>query len=80
MTTSRLTHAEPAVQPPAHACNSTGHDWQPTIIVGYFLCGHCNKLAACVACVSNVRGNPVRGYCQTHQHLRTCETEQEVLG
>ncbi len=57
-----------------------GHHWQPTIFLGYFQCAHCKKLAACSACVSKVRGKALSGYCQAHQHLRTPETAQEVLG
>ena len=80
MTTPRLTREDPSVQPHAPTCGTLGHLWQPTIILGYFLCCRCNQLAACVACVSKVRGKAIRGYCQAHRHLRTCETEQEVLG
>ena len=57
-----------------------GHDWQPTIIIGYFQCTGCQKLAACQACVSKVRGKALVGYCRAHQSLRGIETTQEVLG
>jgi hypothetical protein len=64
---------------PTPSC-AQGHHWQPTIFLGYFQCAHCKKLAACSACVSQVRGKALIGYCQAHQHLRTLETAQEVLG
>ncbi len=57
-----------------------GHDWQPTIIIGYFQCTRCQKLAACQACVSKVRGRTLVGYCRAHKSLRSAETTQEVLG
>ena len=56
-----------------------GHAWQPTIILGYFQCSRCSALAACHSCVSNLRGQPLVGVCQQHQHLGTPETRQEVL-
>lgn len=71
--------AEQALQEHAPSCGQ-GHEWQPTIIIGYFLCARCSKLAACKVCVSKVRGRALVGYCQTHQQLRTPDSEQEVLG
>ncbi len=71
--------AEQIVQEQASSCRQ-GHDWQPTIIIGYFQCTRCSKLAACKACVSTVRGRALVGYCQRHQYLRTPDSEQEVLG
>ncbi len=57
-----------------------GHAWQSTIILGYFQCAHCKKLAACQACVSKVRSKALIGYCRAHLSLRTPVTSQEVLG
>ena len=79
MSHQQHTFPEQARQEHIPLCGQ-GHDWQPTIIIGYFQCVHCSKLAACKVCISTVRGKPLLGYCQTHQHLRTPETEQEVLG
>jgi hypothetical protein len=67
-------------QPTTHPCHTAGHHWQATIILGYFQCSCCNKLAACLACVPKVRGRAMPGYCQAHRHLRAPETPQEVLG
>ena len=81
MTTSRPTHTEPAVPTTQTlACSTMGHAWQPTIILGYFQCRRCHTLAACVACVSKVRGNALPGYCPTHRHLWSCQTAWEILG
>ena len=74
-----LPCAEQAVQEHAPSCDQ-GHNWHPTIILGYFQCARCRRLAACTACVSRVRGKAMPGYCRAHQHLRTPDTEQEVLG
>ena len=79
MSNQQCTFAELALQEHAPSC-SQGHAWRPTIVIGYFQCTRCNKLAACKACVSKVRGKAMIGYCSVHQHLRTPETEQEVLG
>jgi hypothetical protein len=79
MSNQQHAFAEQALQKPAPACGQ-GHDWQPTIIIGYFQCARCSKLAACKACVSTVRGRALVGYCQAHQQLRTPDSEQEVLG
>ena len=79
MSNQQYTFAERALQEHAPSCGQ-GHDWQPTIIIGYFQCARCSKLAACRVCVSRVRGKAMIGYCQAHQHLRTPEMEQEVLG
>ncbi len=79
MSDQQFTFAEQAVQEHAPSCGQ-GHDWHPTIIIGYFQCAHCSKLAACKACVSKVRGKALPGYCRQHQHLRIPEMEQEVLG
>ena len=79
MSNQQHTFAEQASQEHALLCGQ-GHAWQPTMIIGYFQCAHCSKLAACTVCVSKVRGKAMIGYCQAHQHLRTPETEQEVLG
>ena len=72
------TAAELALPQVVNLCDQ-GHTWQPTIIVGYFQCLQCNAFAACRICVSKVRGKPLVGVCQQHRHLRTPETEQEVL-
>ncbi|HJT58440.1 MAG TPA: hypothetical protein VJ761_18180 [Ktedonobacteraceae bacterium] len=80
MKMSSSIKAESIIQVGSQTCLTMGHVWEPTIILGYFLCHRCNKLAACVACVAKVRGKAIHGYCQAHRHLRTCETEQEVLG
>lgn len=79
MSNQQHTFAEQALQEHAPLCDQ-GHAWQPTIIIGYFQCARCSKLAACAVCISRVRGKATIGYCQAHQHLRTPETEQEVLG
>ena len=78
MSNQQLEFPEQTLQEHALSCNH-GHDWQPTIILGYFQCARCKKLAACKACVSKVRGKAMIGYCRAHQHLRTPDTEQEVL-
>lgn len=75
-----LTSTAPVIQATPHACETAGHVWHPTIILGYFQCRQCSKLAACTACVSNLRGKALPGYCQAHRHLRTPERELEVLG
>lgn len=79
MSNQQFTFAEHPLQRHTPSCGQ-GHDWQPTIIIGYFQCTRCSKLAACKVCVSKVRGKAMIGYCQAHQRLRTPETEQEVLG
>jgi hypothetical protein len=79
MSNQQHTFAEGACSCNAPSCGQ-GHDWQPTIIIGYFQCTRCSKLAACKFCVSKVRGKAVIGYCQAHQHMRAPEMEQEVLG
>ncbi len=72
------TFAGPVVETMAQACEP-GHTWQPTIIIGYFQCSRCSTLAACHLCVSKVRGKPLLGVCQQHQHLSIPTTQQEVL-
>ena len=64
-----------------HPCTQ-GHEWQPTMIIGYFQCIRCHTLAACHACVSKVRGQgTLVGTCQAHQHLESFQMlPQEVLG
>ncbi len=79
MSNQQLSFTEQALQEHAPSC-SQRHDWHPTIIIGYFQCARCSKLATCKACVSKVRGKAMIGYCRAHQHLRTPDTEQEVLG
>jgi hypothetical protein len=79
MSDQHLPCAEQAVQEHAPSCDK-GHDWHPPIILGYFQCVLCHRLAACTVCVSKVRGKALSGYCRAHQHLRTPEMEQEVLG
>ena len=79
MSNQQHAFAEQVVHEQAPSCGQ-GHDWQPTIIIGYFQCARCSKLAACKACVSTVRGRALVGYCQRHQQLRTLDSEQEVLG
>ena len=74
----QLISAELTLQTTANVCEQ-GHAWQPTIIIGYFHCVRCFTLAACRICVSKVRGKPLVGVCQQHQHLHTPETQQEVL-
>jgi hypothetical protein len=44
-----------------NSCSYQGHDWQPTIIVGYFLCQRCHKLAACDCFVKLVLTQLVAG-------------------
>jgi hypothetical protein len=79
MSDQYLPFAEHIVQELTPSCDER-HDWRPTIILGYFQRACCNRLAACKVCISKVRGKAAIGYCRTHQHLRTPETEQEVLG
>lgn len=79
MSDQRLPLTEQAAQEEIFSCTQ-GHDWHPTIILGYFECARCHRLAACTACVSKVRGKALPGYCRQHQYLRTSELEQEVLG
>ncbi len=79
MSNQQHIFAEQALQEHAPSC-CQGHDWQPTIIIGYFQCASCSKLAACKVCVSKVRGGALVGFCQAHQQLRTSDSEQEVLG
>ncbi len=74
----QLTSAEPTLQTTVDMCDQ-GHAWQPTIIIGYFQCSQCNTLAACHICVSKMRGKPLVGVCQQHQHLCVPQTLQEVL-
>jgi len=73
----QLPVVEPTVETTVNTCPQ-GHAWQPTIIIGYFHCSQCNTLAACHLCVSKLRGKPLVGVCQQHQHC-TSEIEQEVL-
>ena len=75
-----LTRTEPTAPANADSCDTAGHVWQPTIILGYFQCARCSTLAACVACVSRVRSKALPGYCQAHRQLRSREMQQEVLG
>ena len=79
MSDQHLPFSEQAVQEHTPSCDH-GHDWQPSIILGYFQCARCHQVAACTACVSKVRSRAITGYCRAHQHLRTSGTEQEVLG
>ena len=79
MSDQHLPITEQAVQKHVPSCDHR-HDWQPTIILGYFQCARCHRLAACTACISRVRGKALLGYCRAHQHLRTPGTEREVLG
>ena len=79
MSDQQVTFAERVLPEHTPSCGQ-GHAWQPTIIIGYYMCARCSKLAACKVCVSKVRGKAMIGYCQAHQHLRTPEMEQEVLG
>src|SRR5712692_8835746 len=74
----QLISAELTLQTTANVCEQ-GHAWQPTIIIGYYHCSQCNTLAACHFCVSKLRGKPLVGVCQQHQHLRTPQIKQEVL-
>ncbi len=74
----RLTSDGPISQTTVNTCTQ-GHEWRPTIIIGYFHCVRCHTLAACHVCVSKMRGKPLVGMCQQHQHLRIPETHQEVL-
>jgi hypothetical protein len=79
MSDQHLPLTKQAVQEEISSCTQ-GHNWHPTIILGYFQCARCHRLAACTACVSRVRGKAMPGYCRAHEHLRTPGTEQEVLG
>jgi hypothetical protein len=79
MSDQQFTFATGTAQEQPPSC-SQRHSWQPTIIIGYFQCTCCGALAACQVCVSKVRGKAMIGYCPVHQHLRTAETTQEVLG
>ena len=79
MSDQPLPCAEQVVMEHAPSCDQ-GHDWHPTIILGYFQCVRSPRLAACTVYVSKVRGKALSGYCRAHQHLRTPDTEQEVLG
>ncbi|HLQ30846.1 MAG TPA: hypothetical protein VK140_16550 [Ktedonobacteraceae bacterium] len=74
----QLPVVEPATETTVNACTQ-GHAWQPTIIIGYFHCVRCNALAACRICVSKMRGKPLVGVCQQHQHLCAPVIKQEVL-
>ncbi len=74
----QLTSAERALEITANVCDQ-GHAWQPTIIIGYFHCLRCHTFAACRICVSKMRGKPLVGVCQQHQHLHSPQTSQEVL-
>jgi len=74
----QMTSTERALEITVNMCDQ-GHDWQPTIIIGYFQCLRCNTLAACCICVSKMRGKPLVGVCRQHQHLCILETHQEVL-
>ena len=73
-----LTSAEPPLEITTNVCEQS-HEWQPTIIIGYFQCLQCRTLAVCHLCVSKMRGKPLVGVCQQHQHLRAPQTKQEVL-
>ncbi|MBV9259106.1 MAG: hypothetical protein JO215_13915, partial [Ktedonobacteraceae bacterium] len=68
-----MSTAQQALQKLLRSCSYQGHDWQPTIIVGYFQCPRCKALAACYVCVPRPRGNPKSGLCAQHQHLRSPE-------
>ncbi|HLI87722.1 MAG TPA: hypothetical protein VKV37_03460 [Ktedonobacteraceae bacterium] len=74
-----MSLAAKALKKIVNSCRSQGHDWQPTIIVGYFLCQRCKKFAACRGCVPAPRGNPIPGLCKKHQDLQTQESQMEVL-
>src|SRR6266516_6394985 len=78
-TRGSMSTATKAVQRIVNSCSYQGHDWQPTIILGYFLCQRCKALAACTTCVPAPRGNPKSGLCGKHSHLRTSDHQQEVL-
>ena len=73
-----LTSAVPIVETMVNPCDQ-GHEWQPTIILGYFHCSRCSTVAACRICVSKIRGKPLVGVCQQHQYLGAPTTGQEVL-
>jgi len=73
-----MSTKEKALRKIANSCYQ-GHDWQPTIIVGYFLCQRCHKIAACRGCVPTPRGNPLLGVCNHHRFLRVSESQSEVL-
>ena len=62
MSDQHLPCAEHVVLEHAPSCDE-GHNWHPTIILGYFQCARCRRLAACTACVSRVRGKAMPGYC-----------------
>ena len=72
------TSVVPIVETMSSLCEQ-GHEWQPTIIIGYFHCSRCDALAACTICVPKLRGKPLAGVCQQHRHHSNFESEQEVL-
>ncbi len=73
-----FTVFELAGEPMPWPC-SRGHTWHPTIIIGYFQCAGCLALAACRICAPRLRGKPLVGVCQQHQHLHAHQTGEEVL-
>ena len=73
----QLTTAETALQEMINACEQ-GHTWQISIILGYVQ-GNRIVLASGTVCASKARCKPLIGFRQQQHHLRTPQTEQEVL-
>jgi hypothetical protein len=80
----------PALSPCILSCDQqdNGHEWHPTIIIGYYQCSTCDALGVCTTCVSKVRGRVIAGTCQTHllrlaavqaEQYRQQEKPEEVL-
>ena len=73
----QLTTAETALQEMINACEQ-GHAGQISIILGYVQ-GNRIVLASVTICVSKARCKLPSGFYQQQRHLRTLQTEQEVL-
>jgi hypothetical protein len=73
----QLTTAETALQEMINACEQ-GHPWKISVILGYVQ-GNRIVLASDTVYVSKTRCKPPIGFRQQQHHLRTPQTEQEVL-
>ena len=73
----QLTTAETAIQEMIDACEQ-GHAGQISIIFGYVQSNRI-VLASGTVCVSKTRCKLPSGFCHQQRHLRTPQTEQEVL-